>query len=245
MKNSIPKYQQIHASLRNDIMNHIYEENAAFPTEKELMETYGASRTTIRNALESLRKDGLIESRRGIGTIVTTPKQPEIPQSERMTDIVGAMFHYTMADPGEETATEPLVDIVPVAAATAAALGIPVGTEVYRIRWLLSVGGVACCYMINFLPMNLTPDLDKRIRPQFPLYPFLLEEYGLEFTSATDEVKPVAANFMEARFLDVEEGKPLYKIMHTAYRGKDPLEYSITIANPDIFQLTLDIRRKE
>ncbi|RUZ14331.1 FadR family transcriptional regulator, partial [Mesorhizobium sp. M7A.F.Ca.CA.002.15.1.1] len=41
------------------------------PTEGQLTETFGVSRTVIREALAKLAADGLVESRQGAGVFVT------------------------------------------------------------------------------------------------------------------------------------------------------------------------------
>jgi GntR family transcriptional regulator, transcriptional repressor for pyruvate dehydrogenase complex len=40
------------------------------PTERELMDTYGVSRTVVREAIAALRSDGLVETRQGSGAFV-------------------------------------------------------------------------------------------------------------------------------------------------------------------------------
>lgn len=46
-----------------------------FPTEVELIEQYAVSRTVVREAIASLKADGLVETRHGIGTFVLDPNQ--------------------------------------------------------------------------------------------------------------------------------------------------------------------------
>ncbi|RJF92191.1 FadR/GntR family transcriptional regulator [Noviherbaspirillum saxi] len=46
-----------------------------FPTEIELIEQYGVSRTVVREAVSSLKADGLVETRHGIGTFVLEPSR--------------------------------------------------------------------------------------------------------------------------------------------------------------------------
>ncbi|HXD39447.1 MAG TPA: FadR/GntR family transcriptional regulator [Ramlibacter sp.] len=44
------------------------------PTESEIMQTYGVSRTVVREALSRLQAAGLVETRHGIGTFVLQPQ---------------------------------------------------------------------------------------------------------------------------------------------------------------------------
>lgn len=46
-----------------------------FPTEIDLIEQYRVSRTVVREAISSLKADGLVETRHGIGTFVLEPSQ--------------------------------------------------------------------------------------------------------------------------------------------------------------------------
>ena len=47
--------------------------DAAIPSERELMATYGVSRATVRKAIESLVADGLLHRIHGKGTFVARP----------------------------------------------------------------------------------------------------------------------------------------------------------------------------
>lgn len=54
------------------------------PTENDLIQDLGVSRTTVREAVTTLKSEGLIESRQGVGVFVISPKpQPVF----RLTDI--------------------------------------------------------------------------------------------------------------------------------------------------------------
>lgn len=65
-----PKYAQIASRLRTEIRSGVYREKGKLPTEKELSETYGVNRQTIRRALSLLAQEGLIERRQGSGSFL-------------------------------------------------------------------------------------------------------------------------------------------------------------------------------
>jgi len=58
--------------LRKAILTGAYEPGAQLPTEADLGEMLGVSRTVIREALHTLEEDGLINRRHGVGTFVRT-----------------------------------------------------------------------------------------------------------------------------------------------------------------------------
>ena len=62
------KYIQMANSLRTAISEGEYTSTGRLPTEQKLMQQFGVSRQTVRNALEILAKEGLIQRRQGSGT---------------------------------------------------------------------------------------------------------------------------------------------------------------------------------
>jgi len=63
------KYNEISKEIEQKIKNNEYK-NGKLPTEKELCETYKVSRTSIRNALQKLTNNGLIETIQGSGIFI-------------------------------------------------------------------------------------------------------------------------------------------------------------------------------
>ncbi|MFN3145489.1 MAG: FadR/GntR family transcriptional regulator [Paracoccaceae bacterium] len=67
---------QAYAYLFHQITSGVYGEGEALPSENELCTLFGISRPVIRKALEKLREDDLIESRRGAGSFVKPRRRP-------------------------------------------------------------------------------------------------------------------------------------------------------------------------
>ena len=61
---------QAYTSLFHKIITGEFEEDDMLPSENELCALFGISRPVVREALQRLRADGLIESRRGSGSFV-------------------------------------------------------------------------------------------------------------------------------------------------------------------------------
>src|ERR671919_2741615 len=64
------RYQQVADDLRTAIARGDYKTDEALPTERQLIERYGYSRPTIRQAIAQLRGEGLIDVEQGRGTFV-------------------------------------------------------------------------------------------------------------------------------------------------------------------------------
>jgi GntR family transcriptional regulator len=65
-----PRYLQLADELRAQILGGDLASGDGFPTENALCARYGVSRFTIREALRTLQTEGLIQRKRGSGTVI-------------------------------------------------------------------------------------------------------------------------------------------------------------------------------
>jgi len=72
-------YEQIVQQIEQSIVEGKLNPGDQLPTERELAQQFGVSRTAVREAVKTLTEKGLVESFSGRGTFVTAPK----PQSTR------------------------------------------------------------------------------------------------------------------------------------------------------------------
>jgi DNA-binding FadR family transcriptional regulator len=66
--------QNVVAALSERIRRGEYHAGEKLPTESALMESFGVSRTVIREAMSRLQAAGLVETRHGIGTFLREPQ---------------------------------------------------------------------------------------------------------------------------------------------------------------------------
>lgn len=74
----VPIYQMIINAIKADIDAGTLKPGQALPTEAEIGETHGASRLTVRKALEILRNEGVIYTVRARGSFVGPEDAPVI-----------------------------------------------------------------------------------------------------------------------------------------------------------------------
>lgn len=67
---SNPLYEQVFNRIKDSVRSGEYKKGDLIPSEKELMELMGVSRVTVRQALKMLSDSGIIETRKGKGSIV-------------------------------------------------------------------------------------------------------------------------------------------------------------------------------
>nr|MCR5753497.1 GntR family transcriptional regulator [Acetatifactor sp.] len=73
-KGAAPLYAQIEEILKKKIESGEYKKGEIIPGEKELMEQFGVSRVTVRQAMGALANGGYVKSQRGVGTEVIFDK---------------------------------------------------------------------------------------------------------------------------------------------------------------------------
>jgi GntR family transcriptional regulator, arabinose operon transcriptional repressor len=86
---SVPLYLQIRDALRSEILEGRYL-NKSLPGELDLVERFGVSRGTVRQALRSLEQLGMLKRERGRGTFALTTSRP--PHSQVSSPITAAII---------------------------------------------------------------------------------------------------------------------------------------------------------
>lgn len=239
----VPRYIEIYSNLRLAILNNQYLPGSFLPTENELMEQFNASKTTIRHAVQLLREQGLVDVRQGSGTRITameqktvTGKKYNLPDSETSVHV-----RYLTDGSGEVHNTKAVFDLVPAPPSAAKVLGVPVGSEIYRLQRLQLADGVPFGYMVNYLSPVTFPDLSSKGELLTDLYGFLNKHFGVMVDQIEETIDTINAGFMESQFLQTDIGVPLLLLKRTASGNGKVVEYCETTIRPDIFQMTIQL----
>lgn len=71
-----PKYRQIVNRIVSEMREGTYKVGDALPTERRLMDAFGVSRHTVRQATQALKQMGVIDARQGKGSVVVSKPGP-------------------------------------------------------------------------------------------------------------------------------------------------------------------------
>ncbi len=154
------RYQDIADSLRQQIDDGEFGSGQLLPSEATLVETYRASRVTIRKALELLRHEELVESRQGFGWMVAA--QPLTQSLDQLVTI-----EQQLAQRGVDSTRE-IVDFSFVDAPPAVA---PVlGPQVLEVRRVHRVNGRPFARVIVWCREDLGAELSRAQVAQSSFY---------------------------------------------------------------------------
>ncbi|WP_158587803.1 GntR family transcriptional regulator [Clavibacter lycopersici] len=224
-----PLHAQLTAALRTRIADGSLPPGAQLPTEAELQERFGISRSVVRQALLSLTAEGLVQRGRGRGSIVA-PRgelhrlvQRVSGLSTQVPDVTTRVLAF---EPGRDAAAEQ-------------ALGTP---EVHALRRLRSAGGEPIALIHTWLPGRIAAELSADQLTDASLHALLRTRLGITIASGRRQVRAVGASAALASSLRVAEGSPVLVLEGTSLDGAgEPVEVFRTWHRADRFVFDIDV----
>jgi len=207
----IPLYHQLRILIQKQIETGRLLPNEPIEPEWKLSNRYQISRTTVRQALRELEKDGLIWRRQGKGTFVSGPK-------------ISQKF-ITMTSFTEECLAKGLrpsarvleAGLVPASFEVSKNLGVKKGERVIKLYRLRFAERRPVGLNLSYLPPHLCPDLLEEDLRAKSLYRIIEEKYGVKITKVKRIMESVQADEGIAKMLRVKVGDPILKIEGVAY----------------------------
>jgi GntR family transcriptional regulator len=203
-----PLYFKLERILRAAIESQEYRPGESLPPERDLGEIYGVSRITVRRALDSLRREGLVRRGRGRhgGTFVLERPNDRGRPSLGVLDRVGSRRQITRAD-------VLTFDIRACHPEIAAALSLAPDQKVrYLERLLFTADGAPAAYVRNFLPLSVGAKLKRSHLKTAFVRRTLTDRLGVKLADVRDEVEACLAESRIATMLSVRVGSPLLRI---------------------------------
>jgi GntR family transcriptional regulator len=172
---------------------------ALISSESELARTHGASRITIRRALNQLKVEGLVDSRQGFGWYVATPaltqQLRDLTTLERQIRASGRSFKRELVAFGFVRTPSELEGL----------FDTPSVLEITRLDRIDSQPfGVATVWAVGDLVRDLTRE-DIESGP-------LSEQLGVPLGGATETITAVGASASDAQALNVPVRTPLLQV---------------------------------
>jgi GntR family transcriptional regulator len=208
------RYQEIATKLRRRISAGEFGGARLLPSESQLSDTFGASRVTVRRALEELREEGLIDSRQGLGWYVAADP---LRQSLARLGTIEAQ----LADAGIASERRVLdFGFVPAPARARRVLGV---RRVLEVRRLNLADGHPFARVTVWCPERLGKRLSLADVERAPFYELIDVPLG----GATQTIAAAAATQEDAALLEVPAGSPVLVCRRTTLTVEgEPVLYS-------------------
>ncbi len=197
----VPKYLAIYRVLADRITEGRYPADAPLPAQRELGEEFDVSLMTVRQAIQALEADGLLETRRGVGTFVRRPAF-----AYGLTGL--RSLAQDLVEQGIELETEVLdARLVVPPGEVGARLGVAEGGRVLAVERLRSTRTTPLLLQTSYLPEGIASRIGAEDLRDRSLYR-LLEESGRPVRAASETIRAVALTAEQARVLRREPGSP-------------------------------------
>jgi GntR family transcriptional regulator len=235
----IPYYIQLMDVIKEKIQNGEWKHGEQIPSEPDLCNTYGVSRTVVRQALRELEIEGLIIRRKGKGTFIAEPKISE-GLAQKLTG-----FYQDMVDRGLNPVTQVLEqNVVPAGKKVAGFLNIEPETRVIVIERLRFINDEPIVLVTSYLPYDLCPQIAELDLSNRSLYESLEKECGLRIAYGRRVIEAVAANEREAELLQVDPCVPLILLDSVSFlEDGTPIEYYHALHRGDRSRFEVELFR--
>ncbi len=210
MASQHPLYSRIYAVMADRIRSGEWAEGMRLPSEEKLRDEFEASRGTVRQALGLLRAEGLITGGRG-----APPRIRKIVPSQPFDTYI------SFTEWAESMGRVPSGRVIEVSRkladpSLALALDVPEASPVVAVVRMRGFGDEPVMlersvYIKEVGEQLLAADLESS-----SIYR-IFREHGVVPTRSRNVIDAVAADELDARWLEVPEGGPLLRVRRTSF----------------------------
>lgn len=233
----VPFHAQIEKYLRKLILKKEYKNGNKFlPKEVTMSKKLGVSRNTIRQAINKLASEGLIERKKGVGTKVVTKRI-----STRLDNWIS--FTKEMRNQGIEV-VQYLVELTLVSAEDDVyeALSVDKKKKLWKLEKIRGSKDAKYLYSVSYFHPRVGIKGDEKFIT--PLYELLEKEHDIIVSISKEKLRAIMANDEIGKILDIDKNRAILKRERLVCDAGDrPVEYNIVYYNTEFFTYDIDIKR--
>lgn len=210
------------------------------PSERDLCERWGLSRSTLRSAMLRLEKEGVLFSKQGSGTYLAQPKYTR--------NLQGLLSMSQSAAEQGRMVTTRLLDLKRTECdkTLAKRFGQMLGYPLYKVVRLRMVDGGPLMVETAFIPAERAEGLERKNLEERSLFSLLEEEYGMIPAQGEEKIGITYATADEAELMEIPEESPLFWIVSQTYDQSGQLmEYCRAVARPDRMRITSVLKQRD
>lgn len=215
--NPIPLYIQLSDWLEKMIRNETFCTGSLLPSEEELSRTVDVNRNTVRHAISLMVQKGLVEKKRGVGTLVKRkfPLHP-VHKLNSMTSFVDD-FEMDNVEIEDKIISK---EKIPGAPAISDKLTLDPGEPVVKIGRLRIADRIPLVLEIQYYSYERFGKLlEMNIRGS--MYEILTTRFGIELDHSEQTIRAVLPCPESANSLEISEGVPCIFLESLAYTADD------------------------
>jgi GntR family transcriptional regulator len=225
--------------LRQNLLKLIEQnsEGERLPSERELSETLGVARETLRHALDALAKEGLLNRKQGAGTFVSG--KAWVKRFQLIS------FSEDMQQRGLRPSSRLLsTTLIAASPKLAQKLKVAPGVSVHEIKRLRLADDAPMALETAYLASARVPDLDPSQLSTRSLYEMLESGYAIYLKSAMQRIHATVLDEAEAALLEVMPYSPALLVTRqvTSSTG-EIIEYGKSLYRADRYRFEVNVMR--
>ena len=235
---SVPFHSQIEKYLRELIISKEYVNSDKFlPKEVTMSKILGVSRNTIRQAINKLVLEGLIERKKGVGSKVITKKI-----STRLDNWIS--FTAEMKSQGREVVNYLLkITLVEATDVVRDALSLKKPKKVWMLQRVRGAKDAKYLYSVSFFHPRIGISGNEDFNT--PLYELIEKEHDIVVVTSREKLRAIKADKEISDYLGVDDGVAVLERERLVLDvGNKPVEYNLVYYNTDYFSYDIDIKRE-
>lgn len=234
---NMPKYIEIYRMIKADIQNGVYQINDFLPNEGDLEKKYDVSRTTVRNAIDMLKNEGIVDVMQGRGTQVSRKQTTQA--YNKVTS-----FTETLKKQGFEVTNKNMsIQIIDADDQLSDELEISPGDKVAMVQRLQLADDEPIAIMTNYMPYRFVPEIEKYEGTFIALYQFIEKTYNISVENTQDKITASNSTFLEAQTLNIKPGEALINVRRICYSKGIPV--SVDFLNIIGSKYTVELTTRE
>lgn len=219
MRENIPVYIQIHDAIKEKIEENYWEIGDRLPSERELAIQFEVSRMTLRQAIQMLADEGIVERKIGSGTYVSSKKV-----QEKMTGTTS--FSEIMRSQGRVPTSKAVSYFFTTPSSSEIEkLNLKPSDSILRMERIRLADGVPICFEVTSIPKKFIRGLSKS-QVTSSLYQVLEENGHYKITGANQTVSAMLASEKVAEYLEIKRGSAVLRVRQVSFLDTgEPFEY--------------------
>ena len=232
-----PLHIVISEQLKQKIETGHYAPGQRLPSEFDLGELFGVSRTTIRKAISNLIQQGLVSSQQGKGSFVSGHHKISISISNPMTH-----FDIALRDQGYGGRIHSLkFHRIRASSEVAQTLSVPLATEVYEQEKIIYADNIPIALEIDYFPESIGIGLTDPLQQGFTYS--TLKANGIELNAGKVSLGSMPATYDLTKHLTIPLGMPLLVLDFVVYANNQlPAVCGKVLSRSDWICYTSEIR---
>jgi len=216
----MPLWAQLESALKDRLDDHEFDDR--FPTDNELVNEYGVSRHTVREAIRHLNSSGILRRERGRGTVVN---RSEFEQP------LGALYSLfqSVESSGASQRSHVLQLREDVDPAIAENLGLAGDTSLLLLERLRCADDEPLALDRSWLPMDLARPLMSSDFERTALYDELAKRVGVAPDAGWERIAPVLPSPDERALLTMRRGEAAFFLERLGTADGTPIEWRTTL----------------